>query len=104
MSWTRESFQAFFLVDYGPQPSPAHQVNGPCGVEGQAHPGSNSNGKPIHYACRAKPFCLMVFSSKAYAGEAIPILSTFPLQFLFSVTSQGLSNAPMHLFPGKPCF
>lgn len=80
-----KAFRHSFLVDHSPQPSPAHQVNGPCGVKGQASPGSNWNGKPIHYARGAKPFSLMVFSSKAYTREAVPILSMFSLQFLFSV-------------------
>lgn len=34
-----------------------------------------------------KPFCLMVFSSKAYTGETITLLSVYNIQFfLFSVT------------------
>lgn len=104
MSWTRGSFQAFFSCRAEPTALPAHQVNGACGVEQQACPGSNWNGKPIHYAQRAKPFSLMVFSSKAYTRETIPILSLCFLTIsLLCVTSQGLSNVPMHLlacFPG----
>lgn len=81
-----KAFRHSFLVDDSPQSSPAYQVNGPCGVEGQVRPGSNWNGKPIHYARGAKQFSLMVFSSKAYTRETIPILSMFPLQFLLYVT------------------
>lgn len=101
-----KAFRHSFLVDHSPQPSPAHQVNGPCGVEGQARPGSNWNGKPIHYAWGAKPFSLMVDSSKAYTRETIPLLSVFSLLFL-PWPSQGLSNVPMHLFacfPGRKMF
>lgn len=81
-----KAFRHSFLVDLSSQPSPARQVNGPGGVEGQARPGSYWNGKPIQYARGAKPFSLMVFSSKAYTRETIPIFSMFPLWFLFFVT------------------